>query len=180
MLQQALGSPAIRSVMLSSRWTNWRIGEPGTRSEAPVDIRLRTTSGVAPSMAANKAIYVQGLDALIKTLVGAGKTVWIVGPLPEPSVRVPRALFIEHVTFDKTNLDIPVDDFAKRHQAIMGVLSDIAQRYPIKMIWPHRILCNASTCPIVEGGHPMFLDDNHLSRYAAAKTSQLYDAVFAN
>ncbi len=180
MLQLALSTPGIHAVVLSSRWTNWRMGEPGTRSESPVDIRLRNASGVAPTMAANKAIFVQGFEALVKKLVGAGKTVWIVGPLPEPSVRVPRALFIEHVSFDKTGLDIPVYDFAKRHMAILDVLSDLSQRYPIKLLWPHRVLCNASTCPIVEDGHPMFLDDNHLSKYAAAKTSPMYEAVIAH
>ena len=178
MLKLALGDPEIKAVILSSRWSNWRIGEPGTKSETPVDIRLRSGEGVAKSPLENRSIFFRGFEALVKTLTESGKTVWIVGPLPEPSSRIPRALYIEHIGLDDTNLNVSMCEFRRRHKVIMAEFAHLGATYPVKFIWPHRVFCDTLQCSVVEDGEPLFLDDNHLTVYAAKKTSSLYDKVF--
>ena len=39
---------------------------------------------------------------------------------------------------------------------------------------------DATKCPLVENGNPMFFDGNHLSIFGALKTSPLSDGAFAS
>jgi hypothetical protein len=180
MLKIALDNPDIKSVVLSSRWTNWHVGEPGSPSEGRVDIRLQDDAGVAGSLEANKAIFIRGFDRLLHSLTLAGKTVWIVGPVPEASVRVPKALYIKHIGFDSSNIDIPMSSFWSRNKTILSIFSDMARKYAVKFVWPQHLLCNNATCSVSEGGNAIYLDDNHLSVYGALKTAPLYDKVFSS
>jgi peptidoglycan/LPS O-acetylase OafA/YrhL len=178
MLQVAIDNPDIKSVVLSSRWTNWHVGESGSPSEAEVDIRLRDVTGVAGSLEANKAIFIRGFDRLLHSLISAGKTVWIVGPVPEASVRVPKALYIKHIGFDTTDIDIPTALFWRKNKTVFSIFSDMAGKYPVKFIWPQQVLCDDAKCPVSEDGSALYLDDNHLSVFGALKTAPLYDTVF--
>jgi SGNH domain (fused to AT3 domains) len=178
MLRFVESNGEINAVVLSARWTNWKIGEPGSASEAPVDIRLRDAEGTAKTPEANKQIFVQGLTSLLQALKAARKTIWVVGPLPEPSFRIPRALFVEHIGLDRTDLDIPVSEFQRKNRFIVSTFADLQQKFPIKMIWPHLALCDDRKCPVSAKGKPVFFDDNHLSLKGASETSFLYDKIF--
>jgi peptidoglycan/LPS O-acetylase OafA/YrhL len=178
MLDFVRSNPSIRVVVLSSRWTNWRLGEPGSAAEAPVDIRLRDAQGTASSPFENKQIFVRGFEALLQALTAAGRTVWIVGPAPEPSFRIPKALFVEHLGLDHTDLDVPLSAFLRKNQFILSVFADMEKKFPVKFIWPHLALCDETKCPVSEHGHPLFFDDNHLSLVGAHKTSYLYQTIF--
>jgi hypothetical protein len=178
MLHLAETDPDITTVVLSSRWTNWRVGEPGSRAEPEVDIRLRDAGGTASSAEANKRIFAKGFEALVRALTTAEKTVWVVGPVPQPSFRVPKALYVEHIGLDQTDLDIPLTEFLRRNEYILALFADMQGKYPVKFIWPHLALCGQIKCPVSELGKPIFFDDNHLSILGAHKTSSLYDEVF--
>jgi peptidoglycan/LPS O-acetylase OafA/YrhL len=180
MLKVAIKDPHIRAVVLSSRWTNWRVGEHETPAESPVDIRLKDETGVAESVAGNREIFARGFEKLVRLLTGAGKTVWIVGPLPEPLVRVPKALYVQQLGYDKTDIDVPRAAFLTRNRYILSLFDAIAQRYPVRFIWPHTMLCGETICPVVENGMPLYFDSNHLSAFGLAKTSALYDIIFSS
>jgi peptidoglycan/LPS O-acetylase OafA/YrhL len=180
MLKLATENPNIEAVVLSSRWTNWRVGEVGSSAESPVDIRLRDDTGVARSLADNRAIFAKGFESLVRLLTAAGKIIWIIGPLPEPSVRVPKALYIKQLGFDSRDLDIPRASFFAKNKYILAFFQEIAQKYPVKFIWPHTVLCDEQICPVVENGRPLFFDSNHLSAFGATKTSTLYDVIFSS
>jgi peptidoglycan/LPS O-acetylase OafA/YrhL len=168
----------ITTVVLSSRWTNWRIGEPGSPAEGKVDMRLRDAERTAQSAAENKQIFAKGFESLLRALTAAKKTVWVVGPVPEPSFRIPKALYVEYIGLDHTDLDVPLAAFSRKNQFILSVFADMKQRYPINFIWPHLALCGDTKCPTSELGQPIFFDDNHLSLLGAHKTSFLYDEIF--
>jgi peptidoglycan/LPS O-acetylase OafA/YrhL len=178
MLQFVQSHPEIDTVVLSSRWTNWKLGEPGTIAEAPVDIRLRDAGGTAKTPEANKQIFVRGFEKLLQALATAQKTIWVIGPIPEAAFRIPRALFVEHIGFDHTDLEIPFAEFQRKNVFILSTLANMQQRFSTQMIWPHLALCENAKCPVVENGKPLFFDDNHLSLQGAHKTSFLYDRIF--
>jgi len=178
MLELALSNPDIRNVVLISRWTNWRVGEAGSPAESPVDIRLRDSNGVAKTVQGNRGIFARGFEELIQTLVAAGKTVWIVGPLPEPAVRVPKALYVKQLGFDTANIDISEESYRTRHRFILALFDEIAKKYPVRFIWPSEVLCADGRCPVVENGNPMFFDQDHLSYFGVSTTSHLYDRIW--
>jgi len=178
MLHFVEANPDITTVVLSSRWTNWRVGEPGSPSEAEVDIRLRDAGGTASSAEENKRFFAKGFESLLRALTAAEKTVWVVGPVPEPSFRVPKALYVQHIGLDQTDLDIPLAEFLRKNQYVLALFADMQRKYPIRFIWPHLSLCGDASCPVSELGRPIFFDDNHLSILGAHKTSSLYNEVF--
>jgi peptidoglycan/LPS O-acetylase OafA/YrhL len=178
MLKLVQQDPDLDTVVLSSRWTNWRIGEPGARTESKVDIRLKDAQGAAGSPEANKAIFVRGFNALLQALAATKKSIWIVGPLPEPAFRIPKTLYVKHLVSDRADIDVPVTAFLSKHKFILSLFDSAQKVYPIKLIWPHLAICSADTCRVVESGNPVFFDDNHLSVFGARKTSYLYDQIF--
>jgi hypothetical protein len=179
MLEFALANPDIKAVVLSSRWTNWRVGERGSAAESPADIRLEDADGVAKSVADNRTIFAHGFEDLVRSLAAAGKNIWIVGPIPEPSVRVPKALYIKQLGFDSADLDISEESFENRNKYILSLFWEIAEKYPVRFIWPHQVLCKDHSCPVVEDGKPIYFDSNHLSLFGVSKTSDLYDPIWS-
>ena len=178
MLALALSRPSIRHVVLSARWTNWRIGEPANPAESTVDIRLRGDSGVAGSVAGNAPIFERGFLNLIDELRAAGKQVTIVGPLPEPAFNVPDRLFVERFGVVAPAGAIPYDRYLTRHRRILGFFGGIERAKRATFIWPASVVCRHDACPIETAAGPTFFDHNHLSIDAARRTASLYAPLF--
>ena len=178
MLQTALRQVNISTIVLSSRWTNWRVGAPSSPGEAHYDIRLRGPQGVARDTSGNGAIFARGLEQLVAKLEAAGKSVWIVGPVPEPFVSVPKALFVKALGIDSTSLDITRAEFEGRNAFVLDLFKHIAAAYPVHFVRPADTLCDANRCPVDENGAPLYFDNNHLSLRAVTKTSHLYDRIW--
>jgi peptidoglycan/LPS O-acetylase OafA/YrhL len=178
MLARTIADPEIKSVVLSSRWTNWRIGDPPNPTESDEDIRLEDARRPARTMFENRQIFTLGLNRLIAELTAAGKSVYVVGPLPEPRFNVPRLLYVEHLGLGGKAPAIPRRDFEARHATILGIFQAIGRRHSVQFIWPHTVLCGPEFCPIAERGQPLYFDHNHLSVYGATKTAPLFAGVF--
>uniref|UniRef100_Q07SJ4 Acyltransferase n=1 Tax=Rhodopseudomonas palustris (strain BisA53) TaxID=316055 RepID=Q07SJ4_RHOP5 len=180
MLRSAVSSEHIKTVVISARWTNWRIGEPGSPAEGPVDIRLRNSLGTAQTLDGNKQIFAEGFEKLVMALLDAGKVVWVVGPVPEPSVVVPRALYVQHLGLDRSDFDIPESVFFTKNKWILAYWQNLSEKYPIRFVWPHSVLCSKGTCKVSDNGAPLYFDHNHLSKAGILKTSPLYDDLFSD
>jgi len=180
MLQLALSSPHIRTVVLSSRWTKWNIGEPANPADRPTSPPLLRYGGrSALSIADNKLMWEQSFTALLDQLTSAGKRVVIVGPVPEPNFNVPHRLFVE-----RFGIAAPVTALSRRqryderHRVVLAFFDSLKDRKGVSFVWPVSALCAADKCPVVEGNEPLFFDHNHLSVYGARKTAPLYDRLF--
>ena len=179
MLKLALASPDLKTVVLSSRWTNWRIGEPPNPSETFADVRLHDSRGTAISIAENKQKWERGFLALIDRLTEAQKKVVIVGPLPEPNFDVPHQLYIAKFGFVSDTGPLTIQQYTRRHHTILSFFGELRKKRGVSFVWPTDILCVADKCPLVDRGHVMFFDQDHLSVYAARKTASLYDRLFS-
>jgi peptidoglycan/LPS O-acetylase OafA/YrhL len=184
MLERVSADPQIHSVVLSARWTNWRIGEPANPVEQKVDIRLQEGAFVATSGADNAQIFERGFIRLIDALQRAGKTIYIVGPLAEPQFDVPQTLYVARFGFTASPRPIPLDAFYRRHQRILAMFDRLRQSHvhdsSLHFIWPHSLLCRQGFCPLIEGVEPVYLDHNHLSVHAGQETAPLYAEIFRN
>ncbi|GAA3901118.1 acyltransferase family protein [Sphingomonas limnosediminicola] len=178
MLAKALSSPHVSTVVLSARWTNWRIGEPANPSEPYADIRLRDATGRAATMEANRALWERGFLKLLDRLLSAGKSVVIVGPLPEPSFNVPRRLYVERFGIATASQPIAFTAYQKRHARIIRFFETLKNKPGVSFVWPAKALCALDKCPITQQGLPIYFDQDHLSLFGARKTSRLYEAVF--
>lgn len=176
MLALAL-TPAIRTVVISSRWTNWRLDEPLINGDEPPDVRLEV-NGHAADKGANKGIFRRGFAELVERLTSEGKQVVIVGPLPEPRNDVPKLLYVQRFGFAPPPDPVSRSEFERRHSQIIGYFRELATKYPITFIEPVDTLCSQGSCPIVDRDVPRFFDDNHLTVRVAKRLTPLYEPLF--
>jgi hypothetical protein len=168
--------PGIRTVVLSSRWTNWRIGEPANPAENEVDVRLRNDAGTAASVKANRAIFEYGFLQLLQDLDNAGKRVVIVGPVPEPQFNVPHRIYISRFGLAGPVMPVTMADYERRHAVILNFFGSLGEK--AEFIWPIKLLCLNGVCPLIRSGIPLYFDHDHLSVARAKETAPLYESVF--
>ena len=176
MLKRAM-RPDIATVVLSSRWTNWRIGETANPAELPADIRLVDPDGVARSSLENRVKFEHAFTRLVAVLTTAQKNVVIVGPMPEPSYNVPHRLFVGGFGFTAS---LSPADYKNRHRVILAFFRNFEGRDRVSFVWPSDALCHSGTCPTVANGTPLYFDHNHLTVDAARSLSPIYVGLRQN
>jgi peptidoglycan/LPS O-acetylase OafA/YrhL len=176
MLALAL-TPGVRTVVISSRWTNWRLDEPLIDGGEAPDVRLEK-DGRAADHGANKLVFKQGFAELVERLTSEGKNVVIVGPLPEPRNDVPKLLYVRRFGLAPRPDPVSRPEFERRHAQIIGHFRELAARYPVSFIEQVDSLCPGGSCPIHDRGVPRFFDDNHLTVRVAKELAPLYRPLF--
>lgn len=179
MLDLVKATPSVRSVVISARWTNWRIGASANPAETEVDIRLMDEDGVASSRSDNARIWRAGFKRLIEALRMEGKEVIIVGPLPEPVFDVPQRLFVSRFGVAPKVLPLTQEGFQRRHWQVLAFFEDFEAYKGVHFLWPHRQLCgDDGFCALMDDEGPIYFDHNHLTVNGALKTSEVYAPVF--
>ena len=176
MLEVALASN-IRTVVLSSRWTNWRIDEPANAVEKPVDIRLEWDGRPAPR-GSNHLVFERGFTELVQQLTESDKRVVVVGPLPEPQFDVPELLYVQRFGLAPKANPVSRFDYERRHARILAYFRDLRKRYPVTLIEPADVLCRGASCAIRDRYGPRYFDHNHLTVRTAKALAPLYEPIF--
>jgi hypothetical protein len=129
--------------------------------------------------AGNHAALAGGLEQTIAALLAAGKHVWLVGPVPEIGFDVPRYVHLQALGFAQ-DLDIAptLDEFNARQRFVLALLDDLAQRYAVGVILPHRRLCDGTRCAVMRDGRLLYSDDDHLSVFGAQSIAEDFSAAF--
>ncbi len=167
----------IHTVVISSRWTNWRLDEPLIDGKDPPDIRLEK-NGRPVAKGSNTPVFEEGFAQLVERLTKAGKRVVIVGPVPEPHNDVPKLLYVQRYGFAAPPAPLSRAEYERRHARIIAFFRDLAATYPISFIEPAEVLCARGSCPIADRGGPRYFDDNHLTVRTARALAPLYEPLF--
>jgi hypothetical protein len=105
------------------------------------------------------------LDVTLALLQSAGKQVYYFLPVVEPGFD-PRlcmgALPLGRKPPYSCVIDKAVDD--AKSEAVRTSAARVLTRWPkVRVVDPNTMLCREGRCPIVQDGHSIFKDDNHLS-----------------
>jgi peptidoglycan/LPS O-acetylase OafA/YrhL len=175
-LEEIKSMPSIDTVILAGRWGLWAEGSP-YKHEAGGQVLL---TSVSRNVTDNHAALSAGLESVVAELLGAKKQVWLVGPIPEIGYDVPRTLFLSSRGFPWI-IDIrpTVEEFNGRQAFVLTLFSNIARKYKVQIVWPHHRLCGANYCRVQQDGRPIYVDDQHLTRSAAASLAEIFDPLFA-
>jgi hypothetical protein len=177
-LEMIVDNASIETVVLAARWAWWAESLPYKR-EPGTPVTLAAAEAVPGALAGNHAALATGLERTVTTLLAAGKRVWLVGPVPEVGYNVPRYFYLRSLGFvEGLEIAPTLAEFDQRQSFVFALLKDLAQRYPIGVIWPHERLCNDVECEIVRDGHLLYSDDDHLSVFGAQSISTLFTPVF--
>ena len=164
-------TPSITSVILVARWAYYVEGT--TYKDEPTDlystkkVSFKNTSGATQKD--TRAVVSGALDQTVMRLLGAGKQVWIVGPVPEIGLNFPKALHLQAMGIARETDVAPLRvEFDQRQANVIPMIRSLAQKYAVGIVWPHEILCTDVSCAVTSEGRPLYLDDDHLSNFGAA------------
>ena len=119
-----------------------------------------------------------GIRKSVETLVGAGKRVVLVYPIPTASVSIPRTLARYAASgADLSRLFIEESDYM-RQNAYAFQLLDSFREPNVVHVFPSKQLCHDDTCSVYANGTPLYFDQQHLSIAGAEYLSPLFENLF--
>ena len=119
------------------------------------------------------------IEALARVLAAAGKSVWILGPVPVSGHPVPRALYLHSLGFER-GLDVRPrrEEVEREFGWVEGILARLDEAGVARPLSVTPELCGAQYCRIAEGDIPLYFDNAHLSTHGAFAVSRVFDRVF--
>jgi peptidoglycan/LPS O-acetylase OafA/YrhL len=179
-LRYILSTPSIETVILSARWGLWAEGTRYKREDRkPSFVRITSPDGKSGDAPDNHAAFVAGMERTLSILAGAGKKIWLIGPVPEVGYDVPKSLYLDKMGLGgEMDIRPTRDEFNQRQRFVIAVFHQLAKKYSAKIIWPHETLCDMTRCEVQHGGKPFYSDDNHVSPLADRTIASIFLPVF--
>ena len=103
------------------------------------------------------------LRETVEMLREGGRSVTIVGPVPELQFNLPLAMTRAMMRGEVEDFSIPRQVFEADQAPILEALSALDAMPRVRVLYPHLVLCNEVRCRTVEDGRPLYVDDDHLS-----------------
>jgi len=163
----------VKNVILFARWV---IGVEGVRlATAPhhtpyVFLYDDQTDLIAEKN--NLLAFKRGIARTIEALINAGKTVTIVGPLPEIPANTSPAIALSAMLGIERDFRPREDLVLARISQTLSVLEEMRVRYGVNILLPHQVLCKEAVCQVEANDIPLFHDDDHLSIHGAIYVSK--------
>lgn len=112
------------------------------------------------------ALYTQGVRDSVLALRMLGVRVVVVGPTPDFALPVPLMAAADlwwQRPFEMQQIKV----FHARSAEIENNLTLLATETGAVVVWPEKAICQATGCPMLMAGHPLYFDRNHLSMHGA-------------
>ena len=143
---------SVRTVILMARWARYADGrmykqEPGSA------MFIGDSTSKSVSFEENKAAFARGLQRTISKLVGVGKEVTIIGPVPEVGWDVPRALAMQKFLGVERQISPTRKEFDARQGTVIPVMKAMADEFSIGLVFPHDLLSTFSPPKLAARDH---------------------------
>jgi len=149
-------SPEITNVIMIARWAGVAEGRlaPGDEHK-------------------NRAEFARLLRTTVEKLLAAGRTVTLLGPVPELPFHLPRVMTQALMRGRQVDFSVPYSDFLKRQATVLSVLAELDRLPGVRVLYPHLQLCDGNRCRTVKDGKPLYHDDDHLNAVGAEVLADL-------
>lgn len=105
------------------------------------------------------------------------RTVYLMRPIPEIGVNVPKTLS-RRMTFGiNGDISIPMDAYRRRNDWVWAAQDAARDRCGVKILDPLPYLCHEGKCFGSKNGRPLYYDDNHLSEYGNKQLAPMFGEV---
>jgi SGNH domain (fused to AT3 domains) len=162
-----LTNRGVPHVVIAARWvyyTDGALDDPGNTTN-------RFSSGNAIK---DRELFYASLRGTVDAIVKSGRTVTLIGPVPELPFHLPNAMMkamMRNEPIDPKRpyrFNQPFKEFADRQQLVFEKLSEFDQLPGVDVVYPHKLLCDDSVCKTTIDGKPLYFDDDHLGSFGAA------------
>jgi len=122
----------------------------------------------------NAALSEQYTHDLIATAChfAAQRPVYLVRPIPEMTVDVPRIMARRHLLNRAGEVRFNRDEYDRRHAAVWQAQDQAVQQCGVQILDPTQALCDEAYCYGSDNGRPLYYDDDHLSEFGAVKGTE--------
>ena len=117
---------------------------------------------------------------MVKTacMLSAQRAVYLVRPIPEMGINVPKTL-ARNLTFGlKDDIKITIEEYHERHKLVWEAQDQAAEQCGVKILDPLPYLCDDQYCYGSRNGRPLYYDDDHLSEYGNKYLVPMFEQVF--
>lgn len=149
-------------------------------SESPdKPVGLTFTNGDAPDTAASASDFTERLADTLCDLSDEGRPVYVMQPLPEFGIDVPREISRE-IMFEGSagDIQLPLSDYYARQQSVIRTLKTAQLRCGIRVLDPTPYLCSDGVCHGSINGLPLYSDDNHIGVHGSKMLVPMFKQVF--
>ena len=170
-LKKIIESEKLKNIVIASRYSMFINGTTfsgGAGQHATA--LLQNINGSRVNFHERIDLFATSVRKLVFELTSAGKIVFLIYPIPEAQVAVPRALATQAWHTGKTaEFHIPRREYQALNREILPVLDSLAPQPPgqLQRIFPTEKLCNDQFCTTVINGNVLYRDSNHLTASAA-------------
>ncbi len=163
--------PDIAHVVLYARWTLFHSGVllPGEEGTAIVLLDAAAPQAGQPL----EAVFEAGLARTVAAIRSTGRTVTIIEGTPEFGWDVPQRLFAQARWGDQPPPPPTRAQMLARHAPVRAVFAELARDPGVRRVSLLAPLC-PDACAVTHDGHPLYVDDDHVSSYAAARVLRPY------
>ena len=103
------------------------------------------------------------LTATIEALQRLNANLVVIASVPEVGIDVPTSLARTATRKLPESLAVPLPEFMARQARTFGLLSQVSEKYKVRLVYPHQLLCDNGGCATTREGHVLYVDSNHLS-----------------
>lgn len=170
-------APQIETVILIARWGFHAQGVevPGKSGVARY---LKSTSASASTSEQNRELFRAAFSQTLQALNRLGKTVVVMGGLPEASGDVPEMVAKAVWHSRQPQMQMSEAGFLLRQDPVYEVLAQMPGEVEFIELYPS--LCDNRICQFSQGSEPWFFDDNHLSQAGVQLVTPLIQDFFAD
>lgn len=106
------------------------------------------------------------------------RPVYIVRPIPELKINVPKTMGRAMIIGDKVEVSISIEEYRKRNAFVWGAQDEMAARCGVKILDPLPYLCINGRCKGDVNGLPIYYDDDHLNERGGSLLIPMFRQVF--
>ena len=161
----------VETVILVARWAVTVTGHDYGRS--PAEVHAILIDGRVIAEAERERLVGERLAAFLDAF--SDRRVVIVGPVPEVRFDVPNVL----ATAMRLGRPQPAGPTRAEHDArqapVWALLKRLATSRPwVRVLDPADLMCDGVACAITEGGRPLYMDADHVSKLGAKRLEPLW------
>lgn len=118
-----------------------------------------------------REVYWRSFLSIVNRLEIAGKTVFILYPIPELPQRITTLVRPVTIFSKKTSISLmnttTASHYYNRNKYILNKLNTLKYTKKLRKIEPYNVYCSVDYCSAIKNGRALYFDDNHPSIYGA-------------
>lgn len=172
-VKSLLQNTDITHVVIAARWPYYTLGN--------LDEGPETNRFSMGSVERTGEVFEGSVRATVERILADGHRVTLIGPVPELKLHLPNAMMKAMMRGEKKDFSLPFASFARRQAGTFKLLAELDALPGVRVVYPHKVLCDGTRCQTTKDGMPLYFDDDHLGSYGTkAIASVLADALDVN